>query len=74
MIESSGWFPRITLPTIISNSSATLIDNFICKITTYSNYSIAGILLTSLTDHFSYFISLVYSKSGKRTDRYIEVK
>ena len=74
MIVSSGFFPRITLPTKISNSSATLIDNFLCKITKHSSSSIAGILLTSLSDHFPYFISLAYSKSGKRTDKYIEVK
>ena len=74
MIVSSGFFPRITLPTRISNSSATLIDNFLCKITKHSSNSIAGILLTSLSDHFPYFISLAYSKSGKRTDKYIEVK
>ena len=72
MIVSSGFFPRITLPTRISNSSVTLIDNFLCKITKHSSNSIAGILLTSLPDHFPYFIS--YSKSGKRADKYIEVK
>ena len=74
MIVSSGFFPRITLPTRISNSSATLIDNFLCKITKHSSNSVAGILLTSLSDHFPYFISLAYSKSGKHTDKYIEVK
>ena len=74
MIVASGFFPRITLPTRISNSGATLLDNFLCKITTYSSNSIAGLLLTSLSDHFPYFISLAYSKSGKRTDKYIEVK
>ena len=74
MIVASGFFPRITIPTRISNSSATLIDNCLCKITTYSSSSIAGLLLTSLSDHFPYFISLAYSKSGKRTDKYIEVK
>ena len=74
MIVSCGFFPRITLHTRISNSSATLIDNFFCKITTHSSNSIAGILLTSLSDHFPYFISLAYSKSGKRTDKCMEVK
>ena len=74
MIVSSGFCPRIALPVRISNSSATLIDNFLCKITKQSSHSIAGILLTSLSDHFPYFISLAYSKSGKRTDKYIEVK
>ena len=68
MIVSSGFFTSITLPTRISNSSATLIDNFLCEITKHSSNSIAGILLTSLSDHFLYFISLAYSKSGKRTE------
>ena len=64
MILSSRFFPRITLPTRISNSSATLIDIFLCKITKYSSKSIAGILSTSLSDHFPYFILLAYSKYG----------
>ena len=55
MFVASGFFPRITLPTRISNSSATLIDNFMCKLTNKSENSIAGILLTclsALSDHF----------------------
>ena len=44
MLVASGFFPRITLPTRISNSSATLIDNFMCKLTNKSENSIAGIL------------------------------
>ena len=74
MIVSSGFFPRITFPIKISNSSATVIYNLLCKITKHSSNSIAGILLTSLSDHFPYFISLAYSKSVKRTDKYFEVK
>ena len=74
MIVSNGFCRRITLPTRFSNSSATLIDSFLCKITKQSSHSIAGILLTSLSDHFPYFISLAYSKSSKCTDKYIEVK
>ena len=46
----------------------------LCKITKHSSNSIAGILLTSLSNHFPYFISLAYSKSGERTDKYIEMK
>ena len=74
MRVSSRFVPRITLPTIFSHSSATLIDIFLRKITTHSSNSIAGIFLTSLSGHVPYFISLAYSKSGKRTDKYIEVK
>ena len=70
MIVSSVFGPRIPLLTRISNSSATLIHNFLCKITKQSSHSIAGILLTSLSDHFPYFILPAYSKSGK----HIEVK
>ena len=74
MLVASGFSLRITLPTRILNSSATLIDNFMCKLTNKSENSIAGILLSALSDHFPYFISLAHSRSAKRTDKYIEVK
>ena len=62
------------LPARISNSSANLINNFTCRLINKSENSIAGILLSALSDHFSYFISLAYSRSAKRADKYIEVK
>ena len=74
MLVASRFVPRITLPTRISNASATLKDNFMCKLTNKSENSIAGILLSALSDHFPYFISLTHSRSAKRTDKYIEVK
>ena len=62
MLVASGFFPRITLHTRISNSSATLIDNFMCKLTNKSENCTAGILLSALSDHFPYFISLAHSR------------
>ena len=70
MIVSSGFGPPIPLLTRISNSSATLIHHFLCKITKQSSHSIAGILLTSLSDHFPYFILLAYSQNLVNTLRW----
>ena len=33
MVISHGFFPKITLPTRLSERSGTLIDNFLCKLT-----------------------------------------
>ena len=33
MVISHGFFPKITLPTRLSERSRTLIDNFLCKLT-----------------------------------------
>ena len=45
-----------------------------CKLTSKSENSITGILLSALSYHFPYFISLAHSRSAKRTDKYIGVK
>ena len=45
-----------------------------CKLTNKSENSIAGILLSTLSDYSPYFISLEHSRSAKRTYKYIEVK
>ena len=45
-----------------------------CKLTSKSENSITGILLSALSYHFPYFISLAHSRSAKRTDKYSGVK
>ena len=53
-----NFFPKITLPTRFSKKSCTLIDNFLCKCSHRLSESIAGILLTKISDHLAYFISI----------------
>ena len=60
---SKGLFPKITVPTRISNTSATLIDH----IYTNMNFeqTIAGTLKTDISDHFSNFI-FTHSNPGSK--------
>ena len=56
---SHSFFPKITFPTRLNNSSgATLIDNIFCKLSALTLQTKAGIMLDEISDHFPYFISL----------------
>ena len=62
-IISSGFFPKITLPTRFSDQSATLIDNVFS--TNIEEKEVSGILLNHISDHqllFTYIESLSYIK------------
>ena len=57
-VTALNFSPKITLPTRFSKKSCTLIDNFLCKCSHRLSESIAGILLTKISDHLAYFISM----------------
>ena len=49
MAISSGFYPKITLPTRITNRSSTLIDNILTNV--YDDNHISGILINKISDH-----------------------
>ncbi|ELU02514.1 hypothetical protein CAPTEDRAFT_194305 [Capitella teleta] len=55
-IISNDFLPKITLPTRISESSSTLIDNFFCKLKNDSTSS--GVVIHKISDHQAYFTCL----------------
>ena len=59
-IISEGFLPKITLPTRFSSRSATLIDNFLCKLSDHYSPTFSGILTNHISDHQPYFITLDY--------------
>jgi len=59
-IVSNGFIPKITLPTRISNSSASLIDNIFVKVSRNCSQTSSGILLQNLSDHQPCFVTLDY--------------
>ena len=61
-ILSQSFFPKITLPTRLTDRSCTLIDNFLCKLSNGFSQSTAGILISRISDHLPYFIFLDYLK------------
>ena len=60
MVISHGFFPKITLPTRLSERSGTLIYNFLCKLTHNFTHISAGILVCRISDHFPYLLRLDY--------------
>ena len=68
MITSSGFFPKITLPTRITYHSSTLIDNIFCKLSSRLINSRAGIVDTHISDHLPIFICIenLICKEGVR--------
>ena len=59
MVLGHSFYPKITLPTRLNNSSgATLIDNILCKLSSHTISTCSGIILDQLSDHFPYFVSL----------------
>ena len=68
MLLSSGFHPKITLPTRISKTSHTLIDNIFTNSTTLDEVS--GIITDKISDHFASFTitkSFLIKKREKKT-------
>ena len=57
-ITANGFFPQITLPTRFSDRRGTLIDNFLYKWSQRIPTITAGILISNISDHLPYFISI----------------
>ena len=74
MLTSHSFYPKITLPTRLTNNNGTLIDNFLCKLTENSIDTIAGILIDKLSDHQPYFTILNNTSPNDHTPRYIKIQ
>ena len=78
LITSHSLLPQITLPTRLTKTSGSLIDNILCK----SHISIkpitAGILLNKLSDHQPCLIILYFtflgSNNAKFTRKYVQLE
>ena len=71
---SDGYIPKVTLPTRLSSSSATLIDNFFCKLSVNFSKTTTGILTSQISDHKPYFICLDYLCSKSSPLKYVKVQ
>lgn len=58
MLTNHSFYPKITLPTRLSNKHGTLIDNFLCKLTQLTLDTTSGILIKKFSDHQPYFTVL----------------
>ena len=62
---SNGFFPKITSPTRVTHSSATLIDHIFVN-EKNSSQSFSGTITSSMTDHYFNFIFLKNSTKAER--------
>jgi hypothetical protein len=58
MLTSNSFYPKITVPTRLTNANGTLIDNFLCKLTENTLDTTSGVLIKKFSDHQPYFIIL----------------
>ncbi len=73
LLISHSFYPKITLPTRLSNKHGTLIDNFFGKLTEATIDTIAGILIKKFSDHQPYFILLNNIQLETDTPRFIKI-
>ena len=73
-ITSLSYFPQITLPTRLSQNRGTLIDNFLLKFSNFNKSPTTGIIISNISDHFPYFISLDYIKVYEPNPKYIRIR
>ncbi len=53
MLTNHSFYPKITLPTRLSNKHGTLIDNFLCKLTEATLDTTSGVLIKKFSDLIS---------------------
>ncbi len=51
MLTSNSFYPKITVPTRLTNTHGTLIDNFLCKLTDNTFDTLSGVLIKMFSDH-----------------------
>ena len=73
MITSHSFYPKITLPTRLTNNNGTLIDNILCKLTETTLDTTSGVLLDKISDHFPYFTVLNNITIKDPPPRYIRI-
>ena len=58
VLMGHGFLPKITLPTRVTHSSATLIDHIFINECSSNQYTLAGTLQSNMSDHYMNFIFL----------------
>ena len=74
ILTANSFLPKITLPTIFTETNGTLIDNFFCKLINITIESVAGILTKKCSDHQPYFILLNAIIEKPHMPKYIKIR
>ncbi len=73
MLTNHTLYPKITVPTRLSNKHGTLIDNFLCKLTEATIDTTSGIFIKKFSDHQPYFIILQNINHKDHKPKYIKI-
>ncbi len=73
MLTSNSFYPKITVPTRLTNTHGTLIDNFLCKLTKNTLDTTSSVLIKRFSDHQPYFISLNTLLTKDSTPVYVKI-
>ena len=73
MLTSHSFYPKITLPTRLTNNNGTLIDNILCKLTHNTLDTTSGIMTNKLSDHQPYFTILNNITLKDPPPRYVKI-
>ena len=71
-IITSGYYPRITLPTRITENTYTLIDNLFTN--DISNQAVSGIFINSISDHQPIFTCSNEPTQEQKIIKYIKIE
>ena len=75
ILTTNSFLPKITLPTKFTETSGTLIDNFVCKVTTITIEALAGILTHEFSDHQPYYFILLNTiKQKPPSHKFIKIR
>ena len=69
MMLSHGYLPGTTLPSRVTDHSATLIDHIFIKEHNPSEKTISGNIFTDISDHFANFFLSFKTEIPSKTDR-----
>ncbi len=73
MLIEHSFCPKITVPTRLTNTKATLIDNLWCRLSETTLNITAGVLINKFSDHQPYFMLLDNIDTNILTPTYIKV-
>ena len=74
LFQTNSFYPKLSLPTRFSSKSCSLIDHVFCKTTNATRSASANIIISDISDHLPYYISIQKLKSNQSNMKYIKVR
>ena len=73
VLIANGFIPKISLPTRLTDTGGTLIDNMHCKMSKVTLEAIVGIMTLKFADHQPYFIFIETQQPKEPAPKFITI-